>query len=366
MSDDIDFTKIDKIMAEMEDDKNFVRAVAADVAKSEAAVETKAPTKAKAKTTRKSPTKKTAPKKSPAQKKPRPAAPETEDGGALVKVNILTKSKPEIPEVKPNPRTGKYMDLVNPLSDMSIQGDRPGNPLPEIIIVEDEPDDEPVEITTKVIAVVEEVEVDDPDMGPTVGELMDEYEAGADEDDEPEIEPEPTPQPQPDEEPEGADDDPNGDRPFDDIMAELGDDDELSFSDLEKPFLENVAVEQRPLGGGDPVVKEINLNELLQAEAELAVDEADEENADQDFISNKTSDKWLGLTALKSQPSSPAKPEQPAPPVKKTSSAPISTPGKSPKSSRRGVGVFLTIALVILLVVLGAAVGALVYFSTQY
>jgi hypothetical protein len=312
MSEDIDFKEIDDLMAAMSDDAQAKKSIAAEVSADQPVIKKKA-SEPKAKPTAKAkPTTKTKP------------APKTDGEVVDVKVNSKSAPEPEAElevEFKPNPKTGHYMDLVHPMSDMATT-ERPDRKAPPVVIVKT--------VAAGAISLVSPDATSDINDPPADEVLVDEPQEPKDDDDD-------------------ILDDIIGevDAIVDAAAADESDDldrlaDELSYGDLETPFLENVKVEKRPLGGGELEEREIRLKELAEAEENRTINQAKEEAADEDFISDKNHTNWA--SDPKKQPETP--PKQPA--KKKTHGA---------------LSVFLYILLIVLLVILGGAIGVLAYFS---
>ncbi|GHU08750.1 hypothetical protein FACS189431_5600 [Alphaproteobacteria bacterium] len=308
MSEDIDFKEIDDLMAAMDGDAKVEKAIAAEASVDKPVVKKKV----------------SKPKARPAAK----AKPTPKTDGEIVSVKIHSKpapkpeAEPEI-EYKPNPKTGHYMDLVHPMSDMTAD-ERPDRKAPPVVIVKtvaagainlvspeatSEIDDEVVEDV--LIDELPESEADDDDI---LAGIIDEVDVV--------VEEETTNEP--------------------DELDRLAD--ELSYDDLETPFLEHVKVEKRPLGGGEPTEREIKLSELAKAEENRPVNRAREEAADQEFVSDKDHIEWASGTKKSSE-----KPAKPAKPAK--------------QKSHGAVNALLYILLIVLLIILGGAIGVLAYFS---
>ena len=344
---ELDFEELDDMMEQMDEAQDLTASIAADVAK----VSPKQAAKKPAKKSPKKPAEQkpagkvvkvtkakvaTNPQKPKldvkAQTKPMPAKAEE---GERVMVRVLTQyaEEPEEPVYQPNPKVGKFMDFVSPLSDMSVEGERPNLPTPIIVV-------EASETTVEVVEEVSDDEDDeenrerleknglDPDA--TVEEMMD---AAEPEDD---------------------------DEFLEELMSSLGDDieeepepneqegaDILDMPDRSEAFLPEVDIEKRPLGGNAvAAAMEIDPKEAA-ADKAFAEDKPDERWLEQDKqkpgLSKKEQKKAAKLAAKQAK-------KQPKPQV----------PHK--KKSRVGQA-FLYVFLIILLLILGGSLGALAYFS---
>jgi hypothetical protein len=381
---ELNFEEIDQMMEEMGGNDNITSAIAADVAKVDDIIK-KTPAKtAKAPAAKKKPIVKKAAAKTPATKSTvaKKSSPKKPSAGEAVDVKILTKTQPVETKTIPNPKTGKFMDIVSPLSDMSIQGKRPTKgeePTKEVAEVEvitsstvvatidDEPESEDLLSELEELT-VDETDLDDKPIETEVDQPASEAES------EPEVEPEselkseiePDLPVEENEESEILDDE---DMALGDILDNLegmSDDtglvpddpgenlenlaDIVDIPDHSEAFLENVEIEKRPLGGGESVVSSVG-----SASVEKVVnfgDDAAEEVADQEFIKDKPTPKWL-----ESKPK--VKSSQPVA-DSKTSKKPAKL--KPPKVAKKGSAT-LYVVLIILILILGGAAGALAYFS---
>jgi hypothetical protein len=294
MSEDIDFTEIDELMAEMDNDIQTKRAIAVDVSTDEVVIE------------KKSSAKKTKPKVKVSKTKPKT---EPED-------------QPEKPvEYKPNPRVGKFMDMVHPMSDMSIEP-RPDRQAPPVVIkktvaaqaiilVESdiEPDSDVIDdAVDDGLDLEENYEIDEVDSEFDTSVLTKEEDA---------VEP-----------PE-----------IDEIInmggeSTLGVGYDTSYSDLDVPFLENVEVEKRPLGGNVLATNDIEITETPQEPKETP--------------SNYNVD--TAVPIAKSQPDKKDK----------------TTPSKSNKKRSKLGMVMLNIALILSIALLLVIVGFAAYLSGAF
>jgi hypothetical protein len=358
------------MMEEMGGNDNITSAIAADVAKVDDIIK-KAPAKtAKAPAAKKKPVaKKAAAKKSSTQKS---GTSETID------VKILTKTRTVKPKTVPNPKTGKFMDIISPLSDMSIQGKRPTKgeePVEEVaevevvtsstVITTNEPESD-------LLSELEELTVDETDLdSESVGTEVDQPAPEAES--EPELEPESEPESEiepdlPVEENEESEILNDEDLALGDILDNLegmsddtglvpDDPDEnlenladiVDIPDHSEAFLENVEIEKRPLGGGESVASSVG-----SASVEKVVNfgsDADEALADQEFIKDKPTSRWLGIKSK----TKPAQHTNLKAPKKPTEIKPL-------KAAKKGSAT-LYVVLIILILILGGAAGALAYFS---
>jgi hypothetical protein len=375
MVSELDFEEIDQVMEDMTNQDGITDAIAADVAKIENVV--KKTTKKKVKdnrgnvvknTTEKAAVKtgKTAAKSAakPAEKPvekvvekttEKPTEKPADDGGEIVLVKVKKKPAPEPEEIvyQPNPKTGKFMDIVSPLSDMSIQGARPlksdvKNQKNETLLITETSvvaiapivadEDDTIE-KDDLVADRERIEEAGLDPDAAIGDLTDQLEEIADDD---------------------ADDD------LDDILQSFDSDTETEVADevadeaqdeLEKladildmpdhteAFLENVEVAKRPLGGGEEAVSSMGAAAI--ADTEFGAADSAEMKADTEFLEDTRGlDEWLDNTK-------PSKPKADKRPSKIDLPAP----------TKKGSNVVLYVLLVVLFVILGASLGALAYFS---
>jgi len=198
MSEDIDFTEIDRLMSAMDDDVDLKKNIAADAASGES-------TKRK---------RRAAPKPEP---KPLPIA----DPDA-----VTVKVGPRPTQHQPNPRTGRFMDMVRtPASTPTGPVSGPVAP-PPIVVTK--------VVETQTVAII-------------------------DTEPEPELESALVPEPsslRPEPELDLAVDDTSPETGFglDTILMDVVDEpamaaDDTDYNSIDTPFLKNVQVEKRPLGG---------------------------------------------------------------------------------------------------------------------
>jgi hypothetical protein len=388
MVNELDFEEIDQVLEDMNNLDGITNAIAEDVAKIDSVV--KKTTSQKRQKSSGNVVKNTTSKATPKAKKPTPKPPavakesvkdsakdtakdtakntdeppaESQGESVLVKVKKKPAPEPEIEEVvfQPNPKTGKFMDIVSPLSDMSIQGTRPlkddvkNTSQTPILITETSV---VATVTTPVAAEDEYIEKDDkiadrerieeaglnPDAA--IGDLANQLEDISDDD---------------------------SSDPLDDILqsfdggedgveTEIADDvesdleklaDILDIPDHSDAFLENVEISKRPLGGGEEAASVIGATAV--AEAELDTPASDEIEADREFIEDsKGLDEWLG--DKKSNRSKPAKADKLAKLDKPAKLENFSKPAK--KSN-----LVLYILLFVLFAILGISLGVLAFFS---
>ena len=305
MSEDIDFAEIDKMMAAMENDTKTKRSIAADVSSDKTVVK-KNTAKPRPKMTSVPKTKKTNDADS---KKSMPE---------IVPVKIGTKPKPEEPEgppkILPNPKTGKFMDLVHPMSDMSSEV-RPDRKAPPIVVVKtvatqaismSNTSEQPKDVSESAVVTEEVV-----DLSLTVEDALAEFQAEMAEVAEKSIA--------------------NELGQLRDSVDELAD--EADYYEFDAPFLENVDVEKRPLGG--------------DSGATTLDDESQKLNSD-----------------------GPAKPElDNVGPAKKKLRKQKKEAGKLAKTQTKrskkssGFGTFLNIILVLSIITLGYILGSIAYLS---
>lgn len=260
--------------------------------------------------------------------------------GMKVSVRVLTKyaEEPEEPIYKPNPRTGRFMDLVDPKNDMTIAKQGAKVAIPVATIVETV---ETRETTVEMIEDVPEVSTSDApdrdrlersglDPDATVEEMMELSELE------------------------------DGDEFLEEMMNNLGEDieedseqndiaendpaaDILSFPDRSDAFLSEVDIEKRPLGGSAVA------NSVMMADAK-------EEAANEAFINDEPSARQLGVPKI-SKKDQKRKDKDDGGQIKGMQM--VSTPKKKSRAGQ----VLLYIALILLLAILGGALGALAYFS---
>lgn len=203
MSEDIDFIEIDKLMAEMEEDSRVKKEIATDVEKvaSKARQSHGEKLSANIMDVRRP------------QKQPKKA-----------EHIVVTSKKDEVKHASQQPH-GKFMDMVHPMSDMTmkVRPDRKAAPISVnqegIKVGVSQEQEKP---SRRAITSVEEVKnmrevssfVPASKQASSVDEL-------------------------------------------DDLMNEID-----GYGEIEAPFLENVQVEKRPLGGGEPIRKSIKSNRL--------------------------------------------------------------------------------------------------------
>ncbi|MDR3125991.1 MAG: hypothetical protein LBU20_02910 [Candidatus Nomurabacteria bacterium] len=280
--------------------------------------------------------------------------------GEIVLVKV---KKPPIFEeevvFQPNPKVGKFMDIVSPLSDMSITGARPSKndvkittPSP-ILIAETSvaaatitvPSDDFVE-KDDLVADRERIAESGLDPDASIGDLADKLE---------DI---------PDEEPEDVFDDilqslaDGGDQPSDETADDVEEEleklaDILDIPDHSDAFLENVEIAKRPLGGGEEAVGAIGATAVDSAE--LGAPDSAETKADKEFIEDsKIADEWLDnqkqpKPARKAKLNKAAKKAQKQEYLKHT--------------AKKSNNVVLYVLLIVLFAILGASLGVLAFFS---
>lgn len=383
MVSELDFEEIDQALEDMNNLDGITNAIAEDVAKIDNVEKKTTPKKSKAakKTVVKNTTNEVKPKSAKPKKTAnepivntasktkddRPEEPKSlpepeqksDNEGEVVMVKVKKKPAPEPEEVvfQPNPKTGKFMDIVSPLSDMSIKGARPlKNDMKKVVdgasvvtetsaveivsVVESinepvVPEPEPIEIDN-IIADRERIENSGLDPDESIGNLTDQLES--------------------------MNDDESND-PLNDILQNFDSDpveqvateavDEMD-NDLEKladildipdhsdSFLENVEIAKRPLGGGEETIGAIAV-----AETGLNASDIIEAKADKEFIEDaKNVNDWFDdKKEIKPQSDKKVKKKKANKPVKKTSN------------------VVLYVLLIVLFVILGASLGVLAYFS---
>ncbi|MDR1197304.1 MAG: hypothetical protein LBL08_03490 [Candidatus Nomurabacteria bacterium] len=384
---ELDFEELDQVMDDMKDSDNITKSIAADVAKIEEIkkVSDKPKPVKPAVTTKKPAAKKTtAPKKKPAEK---PKSKKS-DEGERVFVKVLTKPpEPEVITFQPNPKTGKFMDLVSPLSDMSIQGERPKLdaateelPAAEEFVIENAPVDEPVdnepvaeELTMEEEPTVEVVSVSEVEVRERLNNAGLDPDATLEELDESFEEPET---------------DETEDEVLDSIMKDLEDEPEaevsevaeaaeeleqladiLDIPDHSEAFLSDVEIEKRPLGGEETAVEMGALaveeaKDIAPITEEEKTDPATEKEilADEEFIKDELKTDIVKEPAPEKKPEK-TKPEKPAKAPKPPKPSKPPKPVRMSGEPRKGTKVILYILLVILFIILGGSLGALAYFS---
>jgi hypothetical protein len=373
MVNELDFEEIDQVLEDMSNLDGITNAIAEDVAKidnAENVVKKTTPKKSKPvkKNVVKNTTKKAAPKPTPktepkaAKPAPQPKKAEKENSaedrpGEIVMVKV--KKQPVVEEeivFQPNPKTGKFMDIVSPLSDMSIQGSRPSKNdvkitteapllLTETSVVATITTPPAEDFIDKEDLVADRERIEEAGLNPDapIGDLADKLEDITEEE---------------------------SDDPLDDILQSLDSqsaaaediaddvDDELEkladildIPDHSDAFLENVEISKRPLGGGEETASVIGAAAVDSAE--LDVPDVAEAKADKEFVEDsKGLEQWLASekTDQPAEPAKPAKAEKKPKPAK---------PAKKPKSNN----VVLYILLIVLFLILGASLGVLAFFS---
>jgi hypothetical protein len=287
----------------------------------------------------------------------------------LVKVKKKPAPEPEPVVYQPNPKVGKFMDIVSPLSDMSIQGKRPlkddvkittYDPIllsetSTVTTLTELPENDFIESEDKV-ADRERIEQAGLDPDAAVGDLANQLEEISDESPEDEL----------DNILQSFDSEPSS------VAAEPSEAPDVTEDELEKladildipdhsdAFLENVEIAKRPLGGGEETISAIGssaLGDVGLAPAELAEAKADEEFIDDSSVL----DEWL----KGEKPSGAIEPAKPAGPVKPVKPAKPAKPAKQtlPKPARKKSNAVLYILLVVLFAILGVSLGVLAFFS---
>ena len=356
---DLDFEEIDDLMGQMSDAQDLTEAIVADVAK----ITQKSPTKKASR--KKSTPKSTSPKKDEVMTKPEPkntvenVVVETnisnddakqkestikedvgikdpipkDNDGTKVSVRVLTKyiEEPKTPVYKPNPKTGRFMDIVNPNNDMTIHAKK--TPAPTIIPVATI-----VETSETIIEMVEDKDVVE--------------DSSTNEDDRERIEKNGlNPDATIEQMMEIAEPSDNDDF-LDEIMNNLGEDieedlsetnsdnnvaDILSFPDRSDAFLSELDIEKRPIGGS------------AVANTVMPVEE-NKITADETFVDTDTNNE-----------NTISKKEQKK--INKNLKKQAKYTNKKPQKKSKAGQALLYIALIILLVIFGSALGALAYFS---
>jgi len=320
----------------------------------------------------------TAKKPSTARNTPKKA----DNKGEVIAVKVLTKP----PEPKENPKEGRFMDFVQtPKFERVLSATIEAAVAPPESLEDDESQNITVETLTVVSSVdlagvadaLKSLDFDAPlsEISPSVPEVEESEEA---EEDVPEetIEEEPisvkvSASAPVDEHPETVGDaiDAMEDEELeyegldeiaamapeipeeDNFDADFGVDsiDDLTLdSFIETPkFLDKVVVEKRPLGGGDPVEREIYMRELLMAEEAVSVEEIVDETPQKALVDDTPNERYA-----KRYENPPRQVEKPQ--VKDN----FKVQSKKEKSS---VGFY--IILILLLLILGGTAGALLYFS---
>ena len=376
MVNELDFEEIDQALDDMNSLDGITDAIAEDVAKIDKVAKNTTPKKPKSakktvvkKTTNNSKPKLPASKKASVEpktdhakaevKKPEPVVkqetktepesePEKSDDGEIVMVKVKKKPAPEpVPVVyQPNPKTGKFMDIVSPLSDMSIKGARPlKNELNNAEIEEVVP---VIEAETSVIEVApiemdsiisdrERIENSGLDPDEPVGNLADQLDEAEGEvndsfsdilqnfDNEPEKE------------------------IAEEVMNDVEDDleklaDILDIPDHSDAFLENVEIAKRPLGRNEEVMGAMAVTETKSS---APIPDMAEMKASKEFVEDtKGLDDWFDDKKEK-------KPKAEKKAKKK----------KADKPAKKSGNVVLYVLLIVLFVILGASLGILAYFS---
>jgi len=197
MSDDIDFTEIDKLIADMGEDTDVKRAISADTTQMGSIF-----------------------KKKGAEAKPKPR-PKTLEVERIIVNRSLTGSGVQY---RPNPKTGRFMDMVRPTSN------KPVVVRSEPVTRQASPPTLPPPVVTKIVTSQAVLAVEPDNNQSTADDLdikLDVYEA--------ENSVEATKEP--------------------------------SYNDIDTPFLSNVKVAKRPLGGGTAISRTSDLP--LDPEADL-------------------------------------------------------------------------------------------------
>lgn len=305
MSEDIDFAEIDKMMAAMEDDTKTKRSIAADVSGDNTVVK-KTTVKPKAKIKSKS--------KKIVDNTPKEKTPE------IVAVKIGTKpktaEKKPSPRTVPNPKTGKFMDLVHPMSDMSSET-RPDRKAPPVVVVKTVAS-QAISMSSVVGSIKDEPVAtgnleDALDLGMTVEDALAEFQA------------------------EVTD---TVEKSLVDELDRLQDStdgsaDDMSYHEFDAPFLENVDVEKRPLGGDaidDNPADTQPINVGREQKSTPCADEPTRFNKKQSRKQRKEAAKLAKTQAKHSKKHS-------------------------------GLGTFFNIVLVLAIITLGYIVGAIAYLS---
>lgn len=245
MSEDIDFTEIDELMAAMDKDVKIKQSIAAEAEPKKTVVKKKAVKKQPSVVSRR-----------PAVVKPsaKPISEQTKGDYEIIEVKSHTNKKlddakieePAV-EYQPNPKTGKFMDVVHPMSDMSAET-RPDRKSPPTVIASNVAAQAIIMVDPGIKPDMESESIDD---GPD-----DTEEVSVTDDDVPEFEIEAFVEEEITVAPVELDEMP-------DIEPALGPD--KVYGDIDMPFLENVTVEKRPLGGGDPSARAIEPSDKLTA-----------------------------------------------------------------------------------------------------
>lgn len=277
-------------------------------------------------------------------KPPAPKATDTEsENGTRVAVKVLTKyaEEPETPVYKPNPRVGRFMDMVDPKNDMKTPK-KTSIPITPITTV--------VETTQTVVETVEEIrqipeeDIDDYDriqksgLDPeaTIEEMM---ELG-----------------------EPEEEDQADDEFLEEMMNSLGEDidseinepeitedesakaaaDILDFPDRSDAFLSNAEIEKRPLGGSAVAASVMMMenDDVTPFSPSITPEKPELNTPETSKISNKELKKSDKI-------------------AKKQAKA---LPSKQKKTSKVRQ-TLLYFALILLLAILGGSLGALAYFS---
>jgi len=376
MVNELDFEELENTLDEMSGMEGITDAIAEDVAKLDNVAKKTTP-KSKPKTIKKKSvknttnltkqdrikdkpqtdisTKKTKTAPSPSLEpisKPKPAPEKNKNEGEMVMVKVNKKPTPEPEKVvyQPNPKTGKFMDIVSPLSDMSIQGIRPSKNNSLNNIKDDNisvMEMSAVEIKTPVIE-EEYIETDNImsdrqriensglNSDESIGNLSDQLEN---------IE---------NEEEFLNDITENFDDSMDDIANEAAEDmgenlenlaNILDIPDHSDSFLENVQINKRPLGSQQEAIDGMASTAL--ADSSLITPSFSEAKANREFIEDAKS-----LNKLFDEEK-----EVIAKDIKKLNKQ------KNNKTANKGNNAVLYILLVVLFIILGTSLGMLAYFS---
>jgi hypothetical protein len=354
MVNELDFEEIDQALEDMSNLDGITNAIAEDVAKIDHVVKNTTSKKEKksSKNVVKNTTKKSKASEKTSSKPKKTSKSETKEtnvdnnDGEIVMVKVKKKPVPEPEEVvhQPNPKTGKFMDIVSPLSDMSIKGVRPskqgGDSIDEVLISE-------TSMVTEVTTVVadnsymekddiildrERIEGAGLDPDAAIGDLSDQLEdISSDISEEPfgEILQSFTSD--------------TSEKIANEIADDVSDDlerlaDILDIPDHSDAFLENVSIEKRPLGGESELPSAVAAIDGTRSVANTIKDEVSEKSVNNDIDESEK----LSENNKKNKKSNKA---------------------KSNKSAKKSSSTVLYVLLVILFVILGSSLGVLAYFS---